>query len=93
MIVFRQSKDPNDARDYTLDFTAALAPGEMLTACVATVISGALLVAGSGTVYGALATTRLTGGTAGETATVRYRVTTSTGQQWDCTASIAIREL
>lgn len=78
-------KDPDDIDDFTVDWSRVLATGETISTATATIVTGAVAVSGAVTISGSQTIARLTSGTLGEEATVRYRVVTSTGRQLDQT--------
>ena len=89
MIVAPDPKDPDDTDDFTLDWTNVLASGETISSMSATSVSGGLTVASSSisTVY---TTARVSGGTAGTDAVVRFRIVTSTARQLDESLTIHV---
>lgn len=89
MIVAPDSKDPDDTDDFTLDWTNVLGASETISTLSATTISGGVTVASSSisTVY---TTARITGGTAGTNAVIRFRITTSTSRQLDESLTIHV---
>lgn len=89
MIVAADTKDPDDTDDFTLDWTNVLASGESISTLTMAVVSGGVTVSSSSisTVY---TTARITGGTSGTDAVVRYRIVTSTSRQLDESLTIHI---
>ena len=83
------AKDPDDIDDFTLDWTNVLAVGETISLLTVTAVTAGITVSSSSNA-GARTTARLTGGTAGTSYDVRYRITTSTGRQLDETLRIAV---
>ena len=87
-------KDPADNLDYSLDlaeFLASSTPADTITAVVWTVPAG--LTAGVQYHAAGVATTWLSGGTAGTDYTVTARITTAAGRVLERSASIYVREL
>lgn len=82
MIVAADVKDPDDIDDFALDWTNILASGESIATLSVSVTSGGVTINSSAinTVY---TTARVSGGTAGTDAVLRYRITTSTSRQLD----------
>lgn len=91
-------KDPQDVRDYWVDFTSLLAEGEVVTA--ATVDVGDLatpdapytvLSIVSDDFTDAMVRARFSGGAPGKYG-IKYHVVTSTGQEFDLTKVLTIKE-
>lgn len=89
-VYFRDPKDPDDIDDFTLDWANRLASGETIATFAAAVVAGTVTVSATST-SGATTIARITGGAAGETATVRYRIVTSAARQFDETATILVQ--
>lgn len=89
MIIAPDPKDPDDTDDFTLDWTNVLGSGESISSVTCTVVSGGVTVASS-SYNGSLTTARVTGGTAGTDAVVRFRITTSTSRQLDESLTIHV---
>jgi hypothetical protein len=89
MIVAQDPKDPDDTDDFTLDWTNVLALGESISTLAVAIISGGVTAPSSSisTVY---TTARVSGGTAGTDAVIRFRITTSTSRQLDESLTIHI---
>lgn len=87
----KQDKDPNDADDFTWDWSKRLTTGETIATFTATVVSGTW-AAGATTISGAKTIAHMTGGASGEECSVRGRIVTSTGRQLDWTIVINIAE-
>jgi hypothetical protein len=89
MIVAADIKDPDDIDDFTLDWTNILASGESISTLAVSVISGGVTISSSSisTVY---TTARVSGGTAGTDAVIRYRITTSATRQLDESLTIHV---
>ena len=89
MIVAGDPKDADDTDDFTLDWTNVLGSGETISSLTVTTISGGVTVASSSisTVY---TTARVSGGTAGSDAVIRYRIVTSTSRQLDESLTIHV---
>jgi hypothetical protein len=89
MIVAQDIKDPDDIDDFALDWTNILASGESISTIAVAVISGGVTINSSAinTVY---TTARVSGGTAGTDAIIRYRITTSTLRQLDESLTIHV---
>lgn len=83
------AKDPDDIDDFSIDWANELASGETVSTVTATVASGDATVASS-SVSGTKTIARVTGGTAGTSAGIRFRMTTSAGRQLDETLVIPI---
>ncbi len=88
-VAFVTPKDPDDVDDFTLDWTARLGTGETVSTFTATVLSGGVSISASSNTT-TTTTARITGGTDGTPATVRYRVVTSLGRQLDQTVTIPV---
>lgn len=93
-------KDPQDVRDYWVDFSPlGLAADETLTVAVVAVPSGQatpvdpfeLLVLESSSPVAQKVVARFSGGTPGKYA-IDYHVTTNTGQQFDLTKTLEVKE-
>lgn len=82
MIAAPDAKDPDDTDDFTLDWTNVLASGETISTLTVTVVSGGVTV-GSSSILTVYTTARVSGGTAGTDAIIRYRIVTSTARQLD----------
>lgn len=83
-------KDPDDVDDLVWDWAERLAAGETISTFTATVVLGTWTVSPSTSINGTTTTARVSGGTDGETASVRGRIGTSAGRQLDWTISVAI---
>jgi hypothetical protein len=82
MIVATDPKDPDDTEDFTLDWVNVLDVGETISTLTVTSVSGGLTVSSS-SISGTETIARVTGGTAGTDAIIRYRITTSASRQLD----------
>ena len=89
MIVAQDPKDPDDTDDFTLDWANVLASGETISALAVAVISGGVTAASS-SISGVLTTARVSGGSAGTDAVIRFRITTSTSRQLDESLTIHV---
>lgn len=85
---FTTPKDPDDTDDFTLDWVNVL-NGETISTFAAAVIAGGVTV-GSTSNTTTTTTARVSAGTHGTEAQVRYRITTSGGRQLDRTAVIPV---
>jgi hypothetical protein len=87
-------KDPNDIDFFSVDWsTYPLNPNETILSCVCAVEAGDVSVTGNvATISGQVTTAEIAGGTLGETARVRYRITTSQGRQLDQTIAFRLDE-
>lgn len=93
------AKDPQDVRDYWVDFTSLLAEDETITA--ATVVVPAdqadpvspftLLAKVNDAITDKTVRVRLSGGSV-MTYAVQYHVTTSSGQEFDLTKTLQVKE-
>lgn len=90
MQTFSNPKDPDDIDDFALDWRRRLETGETIAAFAPALVSGDVVI-DSDDIDGTLTIARLSAGTAGTPATVRYRITTSVGRQLDETARIAVK--
>ncbi|SKS40582.1 phage fiber-tail adaptor protein [Mycobacteroides abscessus] len=84
-------KDPHAVLDYTLDWSAWLAPGDTLVSATATATTGLTVDQTANTTTEA--TVWLSGGGAGTTYDVTVHVTTAGGRQDDRTIQIQCKEL
>lgn len=94
-------KDPQDIRDYWIDFTSLLADSETLTVATVTIAADQNEVVAPfedlTKVSSAIATddkwvvVRTEGGTPAKYA-IQYHVTTSTGQEFDLTKTLEVKE-
>lgn len=82
-------KDPEDVRDYWIDFTSLLADGETITAFTVTVPADVTKVSDSGT--DKMVRARFSGGAVGKYS-IEFHITTSTGQQFDLTKTLEVKE-
>jgi hypothetical protein len=87
MIVVHEPKDPNETEDFALDWTRVLASGETVDSVS---VSSSDVTVGTTDISGARTIARLTGGTAGTTADVLFRATTSAGRILDETLRIRV---
>ena len=87
----KQDKDPNDADDFTWDWSKRLTAGETISTFTATVMSGSW-TAGATSIAGAKTSARMSGGVAGEECSVRGRIVTSVGRIIDWTLVVNIAE-
>ena len=94
------AKDPQDVRDYWVDFTALLAADETLTAATvdvpdqdAPVDPYEVLAEVSSAIAGdnKMVVARFSGGSVTKY-NIQYHVTTSTGQQFDLTKTLEVKE-
>lgn len=87
-------KDPDDVLDYGLDVSALIGDdSDALASTQAVVVSGSVVVSQHSAVTGKQVTvTWLSGGTAGESCSVRVRATTTFGRKIDQTVLIKIAE-
>lgn len=88
-MIATQVKDPDETRDFALDWTSRLANGETLVASTWTPQTGLTVAQGSFT--GTIATARVTGGTVGNRYTLENEVTTSFGRTYHETLDIEVR--
>lgn len=85
-------KDPDDIRTYWVDFGSLLAPGETLTDASVTIPdAGTTLLATDSDYTAEMVSARFSGGEIGKHR-VQYHVTTSTGQEFDLTKTLEIKE-
>jgi hypothetical protein len=84
------AKDPNDIETLTWDWSNRLATGETIVTFTATASSD--WTAGATAIVGARTSCSMSGGTAGTVASVRGRITTSTGRQLDHTIHMPIED-
>lgn len=92
-------KDPQDVRDYWIDFTSLLATDETITAATVAVPSDqaapvspfTLLALDAHDHTDTMVRARFSGGTPSKYA-IQYHVTTSTGQQFDLTKTLEVKE-
>ena len=85
------AKDPDDIDDFTLQWSAVLG-SETISAVAAAVASGTVTL-GTPSISTTSTTVRVSGGTDGERAQVRQRITTSGGRQLDETMVFDVRAL
>jgi hypothetical protein len=93
------AKDPQDVRDYWIDFTSLLAEGETITAATVAVPADqaapvspfALLAKVNTSTATSMVRARFSGGSPGNYA-IQYHVTTSAGQEFDLTKTLAVKE-
>ncbi len=92
MAIKKFTKDPNAVLDYTIDWSAWLAPGDTITDATATVSDNSLVV---DTVSFTTddTTVWLSGGVIGESYDVTIHVTTNGGREDDRTITINMKEL
>lgn len=92
-------KDPQDVRDYWIDFTSLLTEGETITAATVAVPDDqadpispfALLAKVNDSTATPLVRARFSGGSPGSYA-IQYHVTTSAGQEFDLTKNLVVKE-
>ena len=87
-------KDPADVLDYGLDWSEQLAlvsPADTISSATWTVPAG--LTAGAQFVVGGVATTWLSGGTAGTDYTVTCRIVTAGGRTLERSVKLLVKEL
>lgn len=94
-------KDPQDVRDYWVDFTSLLAPDETLTAHTVTIAAAQHpvtapyvdldKVADDRDATNKMVRVRTSGGTPARYA-IQYHVTTSSGQEFDLTKTLEVKE-
>ena len=85
-------KDPDDILDYGFA-VKGFDEGDQIETSAIEVTQGGIQIVSHGIVPGTTeTTTRLSGGTAGETASVRIRTTMTSGQRVDQTINIPIAE-
>jgi hypothetical protein len=89
MIYATDAKDPDDADDFTLDWTGVLATGETISTLAMAVVSGGVVV-GSSSISTVYTTARVSGGTDGLAAVIRYRIVTSASRQLDESLTIPV---
>jgi hypothetical protein len=82
-------KDPEDVRDYWVDFTSLLAEGETITAAAVTVPDEIEKVSDSFT--DTMVRARFSGGTTAKYG-IGFHITTSIGQQFDLTKTLEVKE-
>jgi hypothetical protein len=89
------SKDPDEVRDYTYDWSDAgdrsLETGETLLTSVFAVVDGDVVIDDDDFADTGLVTVWLSAGTVDTICTIRNRVTTSGGRTYDQTAKLRIR--
>lgn len=95
------AKDPEDVRDYWLQFAGLIADGETLTAATVTIAADQLDVTAPYTDLTKESSSianddkdvvaRFSGGAPGKYA-IQYHVTTSTGQEFDLTKTLEVKE-
>lgn len=98
-------KDPQDLRDYWIDFSSLLATDETLTAVTVTISADQHPVTAPYTdltkvdddLTTPLVRVRVEGGVPGTTTTptkyaIQYHVTTSSGQEFDLTKTLVVKE-
>lgn len=88
--VFSQSKDPDDIRDYSIDWADELSTGVTISTAVWTVPEGDVEVDES-SISGSITQARISGGTLGAVQLVQCRITTSAGEQFDRSRYIEMR--
>ena len=91
-------KDPQDVRDYWVEFSGLLADGETVTAAVTDLGTQTTpdapyepLAIVSDDLVGSMVRVRLSGGKPGKYS-VEYHITTSTGQEFDLTKFLKVEE-
>jgi len=89
MITATDPKDPDDTDDFALDWAAVLATGETIAGLAVSVAAGDVSV-DTTSISGSNTIARISGGTAGIPAQLRYRLTTSSGRQLDETLAIGV---
>lgn len=82
-------KDPQEVLDYSIDWTARL-DGDTITAFTPTLVNAAGVTIDFHTNTTVTSTVWLSGGTLGETVSIRYHVTTAGGRQMERTLSVRI---
>ena len=93
------AKDPQDVRDYWINFSSLLAEDETITAATVTVPADQpdpvspfeLLTKESDSNTDTMVRARFSGGGVGKYA-IQYHVTTSTGQEFDLTKTLTVKE-
>jgi len=90
MQVFLDPKDPDDIDDFGFDWRRRLVTGETIAAFTPAVVAGDAVIDDSD-ISGTVTIARLSAGTDGTTAEVRFRITTSAGRQLDETGRISVR--
>lgn len=93
-------KDPQDVRDYWIDFTSLLASDETITAATVAVpieqplpdAPFLLLAIDDDDFTDKMVRARFSGGINATKYAVQYHVTTSTGQQFDLTKTLEVKE-
>lgn len=91
MALKKFTKDPNAVLDYTIDWSAWLPDGDVLTDATATATSGIEVDSVSRTTN--LTTVWVSGGSSGSSYDVTVRVTTNGGRTDDRTITIVCKEL
>lgn len=87
-------KQPSESRNFSMDFSALLAPGESLTAVSSVVaVPAGLTLSGAATVSGAVATQRILGGTSGTKYVVTFVVTTSLSNTLEGEGILQVKDL
>jgi hypothetical protein len=84
------AKDPDEVLDYALDWSPRGIDGDTITNVDSVVVTGTVVV-DSKDVSGTITTIWLSGGVAGEKASIRLRITTAAGRIMDETVSIPIK--
>lgn len=93
-------KDPEDVRDYWIDFGSLLAVGETLTAATVAVPDDQptpeapfeVLAKEADDHTDTMVRVRFSGGTPPSKYAIKYHVTTSTGQEFDLTKTLEVKE-
>lgn len=94
------AKDPQDVRDYWIDFTSLLVEDETITASTVAVPSDqaapvspfTLLAKVNDSFTDSMVRARFSGGTAPTDYAIQYHITTSSGQQFDLTKKLQVKE-
>ncbi len=82
-------KDPNDIADYALSWATHLGADTITSSSWILPVG---ITADDDSSTGTTATVRLSGGTAGQNYEITNRVVTASGQQFDCSIRIYVRE-
>lgn len=84
------AKDPEARKDYGVDWSALLAASETISTAVWTVPTG--LTSDGESITGGVTSIWLTGGTAGQSYTVKCKITTSRGMVDERSITLSVKE-